>query len=69
MTTLEQFSLFQRMAGSIKSDVEKGMNQKALGKIELLEGELGVFRQEYLEEEKKEEEFVENSSDIVETID
>lgn len=47
MTTLEQFSLFQRMTGSIKADIEAGKNIQALGKIELLEGELGVMRQGY----------------------
>lgn len=52
MTTLEQFSLFQRMAGSIKADVEAGKINQALGKIELLEGELSIMRQQY---ESKEE--------------
>ena len=47
MTTLEQFSLFQRMTGSIKTDVEAGKLSQALGKIELLEGELGIMRQQY----------------------
>ena len=47
MTTLEQFSLFQRMTGSIKADIEAGKNIQALGKIELLEGELRIMRQEY----------------------
>lgn len=56
MTTLEQFSLFQRMTGSIKADVEAGKNIQALGKIELLEGELSIMRQQY---EPKEEESVE----------
>lgn len=54
MTTLEQFSLFQRMAGSIKIDVEEGKTQKALGKIELLEGELGIMRQQYEPQEESE---------------
>lgn len=47
MTILEQFSLFQRMTGSIKADIEAGKNIQALGKIELLEGELSVMRQGY----------------------
>jgi len=47
MTVLEQFSLFQRMAGSIKTDIEEGKTAKALGKLEILEGELGVMRSEY----------------------
>jgi hypothetical protein len=51
MTTLEQFSLFQRMTGSIKADIEAGKNIQALGKIELLEGELSVMRQGYETEE------------------
>lgn len=44
MSTLEQFSLFQRMLGSAKADIEAGLIPKALGKIELLEGEMGVMR-------------------------
>lgn len=51
MSTLEQFSLFQRMLGSAKADIEAGLIPKALGKIELLEGEMGVMRQEYEEYE------------------
>ena len=47
MIILEQISLFQRMAGSIKADIEAGKNIQALGKIELLEGELGIMRQGY----------------------
>lgn len=47
MMILEQISLCQRMVGSIKSDVEAGKTGAALGKIELLEGELGIFRQDY----------------------
>ena len=47
MMILEQISLCQRMVGSIKSDVEAGKTGIALGKIELLEGELGIFRQDY----------------------
>ena len=49
MTVLEQFSLFQRMAGSIKTDVEEGKTAKALGKLEILEGELATFRRDYEE--------------------
>lgn len=45
MTFLEQISVCQRMTGSIKTDVEAGKTASALGKIELLEGELGLFRQ------------------------
>lgn len=51
MTILEQVSLFQRMMGSIKSDIEEGKTLKAMGKMELLEGEMGVMRQMYTEEE------------------
>lgn len=57
MTTLEQFSLFQRITGSIKTDIESGLNQKALGKIELLEGELSIMRQGYEYQEKIESGF------------
>ena len=49
MTILEQFSLFQRMAGSIKADVEEGKTAKALGKLEILEGELATLRKDYEE--------------------
>ena len=49
MTVLEQFSLFQRMAGSIKADVEEGKTAKALGKLEILEGELATLRKDYEE--------------------
>lgn len=49
MTVLEQFSLFQRIAGSIKADVEEGKTAKALGKLEILEGELAIMRKGYEE--------------------
>lgn len=49
MTVLEQFSLFQRMASSIKADVEEGKTAKALGKLEILEGELQIMRSDYEE--------------------
>ena len=65
MTTLEQFSLFQRMTGSIKADIEAGKNIQALGKIELLEGELGVMRQGY-ETETEEGTILDNLIDTVE---
>lgn len=55
MTVLEQFSLFQRMAGSIKADVEEGKTAKALGKLEILEGELATLREDYEEPEGVEE--------------
>ena len=50
MTVLEQFSLFQRMTGSIKADVEEGKTAKALGKLEILEGELATLRKDYEEQ-------------------
>ena len=54
MTVLEQFSLFQRIAGSIKADVEEGKTAKALGKLEILEGELQIMRLDYeIENEEK----------------
>ena len=49
MTVLEQFSLFQRIANSIKADVEEGKTAKALGKLEILEGELATLRKDYEE--------------------
>ena len=55
MTVLEQFSLFQRMAGSIKADVEEGKTEKALGKLEILEGELATLRKDYEEPDGGEE--------------
>ena len=55
MTVLEQFSLFQRMAGSIKADVEEGKTVKALGKLEILEGELATLRKDYEEPDGSEE--------------
>ena len=55
MTVLEQFSLFQRMAGSIKADVEEGKTAKALGKLEILEGELATLRKDYEESDGGEE--------------
>lgn len=74
MTILEQISLFQRMVGSIKSDVEEGKTLKAMGKMELLEGEMGVMRQMYepsKEEETIEKEVVEkeSSNDIIDAED
>lgn len=65
MTILEQVSLFQRMMGSIKADIEEGKTLKAMGKMELLEGEMGVMRQMY-EPQKSSSEEVENTEDIVE---
>ena len=47
MTILEQFSLFQRIAGSIRTDIEEGKTAKALGKLEILEGELATLRRDY----------------------
>ena len=55
MTVLEQFSLFQRMTGSIKTDVEEGKTAKALGKLEILEGELATLRKDYEEPDGGEE--------------
>ena len=55
MTVLEQFSLFQRMAGSIKADVAEGTTAKALGKLEILEGELATLRKDYEEPDSGEE--------------
>ena len=55
MTVLEQFSLFQRMTGSIKTDVEEGKTAKALGKLEILEGELAILRKNYEEPDGGEE--------------
>ena len=55
MTVLEQFSLFQRIAGSIKTDVEEGKTAKALGKLEILEGELATLRKDYEEPDSGEE--------------
>ena len=55
MTVLEQFSLFQRMAGSIKEDIEEGKTAKALGKLEILEGELATLRKDYEEPDGGEE--------------
>ena len=49
MTILEQFSLFQRIAGSIRIDIEEGKTAKALGKLEILEGELATLRRDYEE--------------------
>lgn len=67
MTTLEQFSLFQRMTGSIKADVEAGKNIQALGKIELLEGELGIMRQQYEPREESTESETALDDDIIDT--
>ena len=55
MTVLEQFSLFQRIANSIKTDVEEGKTVKALGKLEILEGELATLRKDYEEPDGGEE--------------
>ena len=55
MTVLEQFSLFQRITGSIKTDVEEGKTAKALGKLEILEGELATLRKDYEESDGGEE--------------
>ena len=49
MTIIENISLIQRIASSIKNEVEgmgaAGATVKA--KVEILEGELGIFRQCY----------------------
>lgn len=59
MTVLEQFSLFQRMTGSIKADVEEGKTAKALGKLEILEGELQIMRSDYETENEEKNDGVE----------
>ena len=64
MTVLEQFSLFQRMAGSIKADVEEGKTAKALGKLEILEGELATLRKDYEEPDGDEESASAVSDDV-----
>lgn len=64
MTVLEQFSLFQRMAGSIKADVEEGKTAKALGKLEILEGELATLRKDYEEPKGVEEPVPAVSNDL-----
>ena len=56
MTAIESISMFQRMVNSIKNDVEAlgPLGFAVKGKLELLEGEMGVFRkvcEEILESE------------------
>ena len=69
MTVLEQFSLFQRMAGSIKADVEEGKTAKALGKLEILEGELAILRKDYEEPDGGEEPASPMNEPVAEIID
>lgn len=47
MEILENIALIQRITGAIKSDIENKNFDKALGKIEILEGELNIFRNIY----------------------
>lgn len=64
MTILEQFSLFQRIAGSIRTDIEEGKTAKALGKLEILEGELAILRRDYEEPDGGEEPVPAVSDDV-----
>ncbi len=64
MDILENISLLQRMTGSVKADIEAGEKYKALGKIEILEGELGILRQGF--EPTEEENVAEDVSPVVE---
>ena len=49
MKVLEQLSLFQTIAGSIKADIAEGKTAKALRKLEILECELTTLRKNYEE--------------------
>jgi hypothetical protein len=51
MTTIENIAILQRIAGTLKTDISNGDKEKALSKMEILEGELNLFRR--IEEEKE----------------
>ena len=44
MTDIEKIAIFQRITDSIKEDVSRGLNMAALGKLDILKGELKIFR-------------------------
>ena len=44
MTDVEKIAIFQRITDSIKEDVSRGLNMAALGKLDILKGELKIFR-------------------------
>ena len=44
MTDVEKIAVFQRITDSIKEDVSRGLNMAALGKLDILKGELKIFR-------------------------
>lgn len=70
MVMLEEICMFQRMAGSLKTDIAEGKGQRAIGKVELLEGELNVMRQlleaQLKEEQEKKDEIKEESAEKAE---
>lgn len=47
MEILENIALFQRISSAIKADIETGDKYKALSKMEILEGELAIFRNQF----------------------
>lgn len=69
MEILEHIALLQRVTGAIKSDIENRNSDKALSKLEILEGELGVFRDIYLPKEEVNNEIPSVSSTPEEIID
>ena len=44
MIDIEKIAIFQRITDSIKEDVSRGLNMAALGKLDILKGELKIFR-------------------------
>ena len=56
MEIIETIALFQRITNAVKNDIEAGDKYKALSKMEILEGELQIFREGF---EPKEEETIE----------
>ena len=44
MIDVEKIAIFQRITDSIKEDVSRGLNMAALGKLDILKGELKIFR-------------------------
>ena len=53
MKIIEAIALLQRITNAVKNDIEAGDKYKALSKMEILEGELQIFREGF---EPKEDE-------------
>jgi hypothetical protein len=64
MLDIEKIALLQRIANSIKEDIQNNLTIKALGKLEILEGELDILRN-IIEKEKEENKDEEDAPQII----